>query len=325
MDDAFIDLRRNADAGAGGDTFWPSFTDIMMVIVMIFMIASTALVLRNWDLVQELRATIEAEHLAEELARSMTETSATLEEQLAQAQHINSRMRMQLMRADETRQTMQEQLAEQSKQLLALTEKQQQLAASLQQSRRSGQRNADRLAKVSNELANASSELAKVRADYEQLTTTHANLKERQLQSLDELAVSEQTRSEQALELAELRQGYSLSTREMGTLQGSYDELRVKYDKLIRPARSAKGKHVVTVRYSKENGQYLLRIRNSGETDYSAVSRKQLHRRLAKLKDDHSGNLYVKLIIPDDSGLSYTEAWTFTMDILDKYDYYHQQ
>jgi chromosome segregation ATPase len=325
MDDAFIDLRRNADAGAGGDTFWPSFTDIMMVIVMIFMIASTVLVLRNWDLVQELRATIEAEHLAEELARSMTETSATLEEQLAQAQHINSRMRMQLMQADENRQSMQEQLADQGKQLLALTEKQQQLTASLQQSRRSDQRNADRLAKVSNELANTSSELAKVRAEYEQLTTTHANLQERQLQALDELAASEQTSSEQALELAKLRQGYSLSTRQMDTLKGEYNELRVKYDKLIRPARSAKGKHVVTVRYRKENGQYLLRIRDAGETDYSVVSRKELYRRLAKLKDDHSGNLYVKLIIPDDSGLSYTEAWTFTMDVLDKYDYYHQE
>jgi chromosome segregation ATPase len=325
MDDAFIDLRRNADAGVGGDTFWPSFTDIMMVVVMIFMIASTVLVLRNQDLVQELRATIEAEHLAEELARSMTETSATLEEQLAQAQHMNSRMRMQLMRADENRATMQEQLADQGKQLLALTEKQQQLTASLQQSRRSGQRNADRLAKVSNELANASSELAKVRAEYEQLTTTHANLQERQLQALDELAASEQTRSEQALELAKLRQGYSLSTRQMDTLQGEYDELSVKYDKLIRPARSAKGKHVVTVLYSKENGHYLLRIRDTSEADYSVVSRKQLNQRLAKLKDDHSGNLYVKLIIPDDSGLSYTEAWTFTRDILDKYDYYHQE
>jgi chromosome segregation ATPase len=283
------------------------------------------LVLRNWDLVQELRATIEAEHLAEELARSMTETSATLEEQLAQAQHINSRMRMQLMQADENRQSMQEQLADQGKQLLALTEKQQQLTASLQQSRRSDQRNADRLAKVSNELANTSSELAKVRAEYEQLTTTHANLQERQLQALDELAASEQTSSEQALELAKLRQGYSLSTRQMDTLKGEYNELRVKYDKLIRPARSAKGKHVVTVRYRKENGQYLLRIRDAGETDYSVVSRKELYRRLAKLKDDHSGNLYVKLIIPDDSGLSYTEAWTFTMDVLDKYDYYHQE
>ena len=325
MDDAFIDLRRNADAGTGGDTFWPSFTDIMMVIVMIFMIASTVLVLRNWDLVKELRATIEAEHQAEELARSMTETSATLEEQLAQAQHMNSRMRMQLMRADENRESMQEQLADQGKQLLALTEKQQQLTASLQQSRRSGQRNADRLAKVSNELAKASSELAKVRAEYEQLTTTHANLQERQLQALDELASSEQTRTEQALELAKLRQGYSLSTRQIDTLQGEYDELSVKYDKLIRPARSAKGKHVVTVRYRKENGHYLSRIRDTGEADYSVVSRKELHRRLAKLKDDHSGNLYVKLIIPDDSGLSYTEAWTFTRDILDKYDYYDQK
>jgi len=220
---------------------------------------------------------------------------------------------------------MQEQLADQGKQLLALTEKQQQLTASLQQSRRSDQRNADRLAKVSNELANTSSELAKVRAEYEQLTTTHANLQERQLQALDELATSEQTRSEQALELAKLRQGFSLSTRQIDTLQGEYDELRVKYDKLIRPARSAKGKHVVTVRYRKENGRYLLRIRDTGEADYSVVSRKELYRRLAKLKDDHSGNLYVKLIIPDDSGLSYTEAWTFTMDILDKYDYYHQE
>ena len=325
MDEAFIDLRRNTGEGAGGDTFWPSFTDIMMVIVMIFMIASTVLVLRNWDLVQELRATIEAEHLAEELARSMTETSATLEEQLAQAQHINSRMRMQLMRADENRQSMQEQLADQGKQLLALTEKQQQLTASLQQSRRSDQLNADRLAKVSNELANTSSELAKVRAEYEQLTTTHANLQERQLQALDELASSEQTSSEQALELAKLRQGYSLSTQQMDTLQGEYDELMVKYDKLIRPARSAKGKHVVTVRYRKENGRNILRIRDTGEADYSVVSHKELHRRLAKLKDDHSGNLYVKLIIPDDSGLSYTEAWTFTMDVLDKYDYYHQE
>jgi len=220
-------------------------------------------------------------------------------------------MRMQLMRADENRQSMLEQLAAQSQQLLALTEEQQQLAASLQQSRRSGQRSADRLAKIS--------------AEYEQLTATHASLQERLLQALDELAASEQTGSEQAVELAKLRQGYSLSTRQMDSLQGEYDELRVKYDKLIRPARSARGKHVVTVRYWKENGHYQLRIRDTGETDYSVVSRKELHRRLSKLKDDHPGKLYVKLIIPDDSGLSYTEAWTFTMDILDKYDYYHQK
>ena len=322
MDDAFIDLRRTSGEGTGGDTFWPSFTDIMMVIVMIFMIASTVLVLRNWDLVQELRATIEAEHQAEELARSMTETSATLEEQLAQAQHINSEMRMQLMRADENRQSMQEQLSVQQQQILVLTEEQQQLAASLQQSRRARQLNADQLAKVS-------TELAKVNTDYEQLTVTHASMQERLQQALqqalDELAASEQTGREQAVELAGLRQGYSLSTQQMDDLQGEYDELRVKYDKLIRPARSAKGKYVVTVRYWKEDGYYQLRFKDAGEEDYSVVTRKELHRRLSKLKDEQSGKLYVKLIIPDDSGLSYSEAWGFTLDILDKYDYYHQK
>jgi len=325
MGDAFIDLRRNTEAGTGGDTFWPSFTDIMMVIVMIFMMASTVLVLRNWDLVQELRATIKAERQAEELARSMTESSATLEEQLAQAQHINSQMRMQLMRADENRRSLQEQLAAQSQQLLAQTEEQQQLAASLQQSRQSDQRNADRFAKASNELAKISNELAKVSAEYEQLTTSHASLQERLQQALDDLAASEQTGREQAVELAGLRQVYSLSTRKMDSLQDDYDSLRVKYDRLIQPARSAKGKHVVTVRYSKENGDYHLGIKDTGETDYSFVTRKELDRRLSKLKAAYSGDLYVKLIIPDDSGLSYNEAWTFTRDILDTYDYYQQK
>ena len=322
MDDAFVDLRRTSGEGAGGDTFWPSFTDIMMVIVMIFMIASTVLVLRNWDLVQELRATIAAERQAEELARSMTETSATLEEQLAQAQHINSEMRMQLMRADETRESMQEQLSVQQQQILALTEEQQQLAASLQQSRRARQLNVDQLAEVN-------AELARVNTEYEQLTATHVSMQERLQQALqqalDELAASEQTGREQAVELAGLRQGYSLSTQQMEDLQGEYDELRVKYDKLIRPARSAKGKYVVTVRYWKEDGYYQLRFKDAGEEDYSVVTRKELHRRLSKLKDEQSGKLYVKLIIPEDSGLSYKEAWGFTLNILDKYDYYHQK
>jgi chromosome segregation ATPase len=317
MDDAFIDLRRTTGEGTGGDTFWPSFTDIMMVIVMIFMIASTVLVLRNWDLVQELRATIAAEREAEELARSMTETSATLEEQLAQAQHINSEMRMQLMRADENRQSLQEQLSVQQQQILVLTEEQQQLAASLQDSRRVAQLNADRLAR-------ANTELATVNTEYERLKDTHTSMQERLQQVLDELAASEQTSREQAVELAGLRQGYSLSTRQMETLQGEYDELLVKYDRLVRPARSAKGKYVVTVRYWKEDGYYQLRFKDADDKDYSVVTRKELHRRLSKLKEEHAGDLYVKLIIPDDSGLSYNEAWGFTLDILDKYDYYHQ-
>lgn len=49
MSSAFIDLRQNELSESSGASFWPSFTDIMMVIVMIFMLASTVLMLRNYD------------------------------------------------------------------------------------------------------------------------------------------------------------------------------------------------------------------------------------------------------------------------------------
>ena len=317
MDGGFIDLRGNRDAGAGADSFWPSFTDIMMVVVMIFMIASTVLMLRNWDLVQELRATIEAEHEAEaqareaeELAQSMFETSATLEEQLAQAQHSNSELRMQLLRANEENRTLRAQVSLHEQQLTLLQGEQQQLTASLKQSRRDAQLQAD--------------QLQQSQARYEQLASARDTLQQRLQQVLDELARSEASRQQEAVELDALRQGNVLTGQQLASLQGEYDELRVNYDKLVKPARSAKGKYVVSVRYWKEGEYYQIRIKKMEETAYRTVSRKELHSELSQLKQQYPGSLYVKLIIPDDSGLSYNEAWGFTMDVLEKYDYYHQ-
>jgi chromosome segregation ATPase len=311
MDGGFIDLRQNPDAATGGDSFWPSFTDIMMVVVMIFMIASTVLMLRNWELVRELRATIEAEHQAEELARSMTETSATLEEQLAQAQHANSELRMQLMRMTERNRTLEEQFSAQQRQLLALEADNQKLATSLQKYRRDALLNDDQLKQARDELS--------------QLSSTNATLQQRMQQVLDELAASEEGNQKQASELAALRLGSSLTEQQLLSLQNEYSELQIKYDKLFRPARSAEGKHVVTVRYWKDGDYYQLRIKDMNEDDYRVASREQLHSELAALKEKYGNKLYVKLIIPDDSGLSYNEAWGFTVEILDKYDYYHQK
>jgi len=310
MNGGFIDLRRNTDVGTGGDSFWPSFTDIMMVVVMIFMITSTVLMLRNWDLVHELRATIMAEREAEELARSMTETSATLEEQLAQAQHANSELRIRLLQSNESSQSLREKLTATQQQLLALKSEKQQLEASLQQSRRDMQLGEDRIAES--------------RAEFDQLTIAHVTLQERLQQIIDELKRSEQDNQEQAAELAGLRSGNTLNEEQLALLRGEYDELKVKYDKLFKPARSAQGKHVVTVRYWKDGEYYQLRIKDTGEDDYTVVTRKELHMRLSELQKAHAEKLYVKLIIPDDSGLSYNDAWGFTMDILEKYDYYHR-
>ena len=304
MDEGFVDLRYQGDAGNGNDSFWPSFTDIMMVVVMIFMLASTLLMVRNWDLVRELRATIEAEREAEALARSMTETSATLEERLAQAQHDISELRMQLMRASEMNQSTQQRLGETEQKLLATETERDRVATSLQQSQREVRLAEDRS---------------------RQLSDAQATLEQRLQETLAEVQQLEQARDAQTEELAGLRQQYSISEQQFAMLQGDFDDLRVKYDKLIKPARSAQGKHVVSVRYWKEDKYYQIRIRDMDEESYQTVNRKQLHQQLSELKEKYAGKLYVKVIIPDDSGLSYNEAWGFTFDLLKKYDYYHQE
>jgi len=304
VQEGFIDLRRNTAAEAGADSFWPSFTDIMMVVVMIFMIASVVLMLRNWDLVQALRDTIESEREAEARALSMTETSATLEEQLAQAQHENSQLRIRLMRANEISRNTREQLSQQQQQLLSLQADKRQLTASLQQAQLDVQLQEDKVRQSEDR--------------YTQLASVRDTLEQRLQQVLDQLDRVEQDSRDQAAELAELRQGGSLTEQQLTLLQGEYDDLRVKYDKLVKPARSAQGKHVVTVRYWKEGKFYQIRIKDAGEDDYRVVTQ------LADLKKRYGSNLYVKLIIPDDSGLSYNEAWGFTFDVLNKYDYYHQ-
>ena len=303
MDDSFVDLRYRGEAGNGNDSFWPSFTDIMMVVVMIFMLASTFLMVRNWDLVRELRATIEAEREAEALARSMTETSATLEERLAHAQHEISELRMQLMRANELNQSLQTQLGDTGQRLQTAESERDRLATDLKQARREVQLADDR---------------------HRQLSDAYATLEQRLLETLAEVEQLEQAREAHSEEMAELRQKFSVSEQQFAMLQGDYDDLEVKYNKLIKPARSAKGKHVVSVRYWKEGKYYQIRVKDMDEEGYQTVSRKQLHQRLTELKDKYGGKLYVKVIIPDDSGLSYSEAWGFTFNILKQYDYYHQ-
>jgi predicted nuclease with TOPRIM domain len=143
-------------------------------------------------------------------------------------------------------------------------------------------------------------------------------------ETLAEVQQLELARDAQTEELAGLRQRFSVSEQQFAMLQGDYDDLRVKYDKLIRPARSAKGKHVVSVRYWKEGKYYQIRIKDMDDESYQTVSRKQLQERLSELKKKYAGKLYVKVIIPDDSGLSYNEAWSFTYNTLREYDYYHQ-
>ena len=296
MDEGFIDLRYGGERDSAGESFWPSFTDIMMVVLMIFMIASTILMLRNWELVRELRTTLEAEREAEALAQTATRTSATLEERLAQAQSEISELRMQLMRSNEQNQAAGHELVQARQQIRILENDRKGLESRLHHS--------------ALDLRHAKDILQQKQDELSRLQESFAALQQLELVQSDELAA--------------LRAQYADAELKLSGLQGSYDELSVKYDKLIKPARTASGKRLVSVRYRKEDGKYRLEFKENEQGEYKSLSRQQLDEHLTRLKDKYPGLLYVKVIIPEDSGLSYNEAWTFTQDILTSYDYYYQ-
>lgn len=111
---------------------------------------------------------------------------------------------------------------------------------------------------------------------------------------------------------------------QLRSLQGKYDTLDAKYQKLLRPARSSKGKFIVSVTYKKKGGKRIIRLKPSPTGSYKTVSKKELNKVLTKLKAKHKTDLYIKVIIPETSGLSYSEAWKFTSNLQKKYDYYLQ-
>ena len=53
------------------------------------------------------------------------------------------------------------------------------------------------------------------------------------------------------------------------------------------------------------------------------MSRIEMFRRLGALKERLGDELYIKVVIPEDSGLSYNEAWGFTKAVLTEFDYYY--
>jgi len=114
-------------------------------------------------------------------------------------------------------------------------------------------------------------------------------------------------------------------SRRLSSLEDDFGSLKVKYDKLIKPSRSAKGKYVVSVNFERINGKERIRFKDSGQENYTVVTKKQLHSKLAKLKKKYPKKLYIKIIIPEESGLTYNEAWTFMKGTLHKYDYYYQE
>ena len=319
-------------AGIGGEnSFWPSFTDIMMVITMIFLMATSLLVVRNWQLVAELQESIAAEQIASQMIESTTQENITLEERLANAEQSNSILRLRLMKKEEELDLAQTAIREQETRIASIELQNTELQFALQQSQSQLE-----AADLKIDAANAQSQTLS-----QQVAELNQRLSQQQLESdqtrkqlesaRKQIAGLSESSTRQQQSIAQLTQEKLLLNKEIEsynqqllTLKGDYETVKSKYQELIKPARTARGKYIAEVYYIKGESGNVIRYRQPGDTGFSRLSLAQVEARLDKLKREQGKNLYVKIIIPDDSGLTYNEAWDFMRKLLVKYDYYYQ-
>lgn len=381
--DNFTDLRVSHVGHGGGDSIWPSFTDIMTVIVMIFLMALLAFLIRNTQLVDELQLTIAQKNAASQSALSLEEQLAAVRARVTSLQStLESVTRdkdslQQTVTDLETEITLLAKLRDElvgenatllkdkdiNAQLLAdiridlqaakntLNEKVALLLAEKAELVVSRDKNVTALtqseeerAELSKKLVTLTEQLRVLRETVETQATENTELAS-QLEDKNTLMLGlqsskaelEQKVAEVQAELEKLTQLYASrgdevaalqaeldgSSKRYKSLQEELDTLDAKYRKLIRPARNSAGKHVVHVEYKLVNKAPIYLFGEPGETP-KPIALGELHQKLRKLKATHQQKLYTKVVIPDDSGLSYNEAWKFTQEILSKYDYYAQ-
>ena len=293
MNNEFVDLRSEH---LNSESFWPSFTDIMMVIVIIFLLTSMLLMVKNWELLDQLRNSMAAEEQAEEIIHHTSQENATLGEQLTYAQNEISMLRMQMMQASMQTNQLNSELEDKQKKILLISSEKDELKEAM----------------ISNEnkIINLTSQVSTMKEDLTQLQTDASSKQKKLENEQDKLIIITQERDEHL--------------RKLSSLETDFGSLRTKYEKLIRPARTFKDKYIVSVDYERINGKERIRIKGADDDNYTLVNKKQLHKKLAAFKKKHPESLYVRIIIPEKSGLTYNEAWNFMRGLLNKYDYYYQ-
>jgi antitoxin component HigA of HigAB toxin-antitoxin module len=180
------------------------------------------------------------------------------------------------------------------------------------------------LAEVKLFLKGAQFENKSLTQEVAELESLNLEAEERYSIASDQIEILKELIQQRETEITALQSEAETSIQEFRSLQEEYDSLDVRYRKLIRPARSTAGKQVVEVWIEKFDTGYRYQIKEPGQVEATVVDREQMDRQLQALKDKFGSALYTRIVIPEDSALTYNEAWDFTQEILQKYDYYHQ-
>jgi len=302
----FTDLRVNRQTQSSDATLWPSFTDIMTVILMVFMLTMVVVIIKNADLITQIRLSRALQADSEQQLRDNVQVLADLRLRNSDLEEAVRSTRMEIILLTDEMQRLEDNLEIKAAAIARLGDEKENLEENLRLIRLN-------LTDKQEELENAQMMIAGIRDEAER---TNRELSLQLAELLTRLEENETT----MLALTDQKTDFELA---LARQRKDFSSLEDKYLKLVRPARSALGKEVVSVQYLKDGGRDSYLIRGIGQNSWEGISKAELVSRLRRLKARLGDALYIKIVIPDDSGLSYNEAWDFTKQMLSDFDYYY--
>jgi len=303
---SFPDLRQNRAASGGEASFWPSFTDIMTVILMVFMLTMVVVIIKNADLIDQIRLSRQLQGEAESQLDSNTQVLADLRVRNTDLEEAIRSTRMEIILLTDEARVISEELDIKAAAIARLDEANEELSENLRLIRL-------QLEEKQSELSDTQAMIGGIRTEAER---ANRELSRQIAELLSRLEADEATLLSLSNEKSDLEMALARQRQDFSSLED-------KYLVLVRPARSSEGKAVVAVEFRRVQGERQYQIKGVGVEEWETVSRDGLYRRLGQLKTRWGAELYVKIVIPDGSGLSYNEAWDFTKEVLTDFDYYY--
>ncbi len=304
----FTDLRVNRQNQSSDTTLWPSFTDIMTVILMVFMLTMVVVIIKNADLINQIRLSRSLQAESEQQLRDNVQVLADLRLRNTDLEEAVRSTRMEIILLNDEMQRLEENLDIKAAAIVRLAEQKEDLQENLRLIRL-------KLTEKDQELENAQLMIGGIKDEAERV---NRELSWQIAQLLNRLEENETAMLTLADEKSDLEMALARQRKDFSSLEG-------KYLKLVRPARSSLGKQVVSVQFLKQEQQGSYLIKDLGQSRWKALSKDDLFSRLGQLKSELGDSLYIKIVIPDDSGLSYNEAWDFTKQVLSEFDYYYTE
>ena len=356
----FIDLRINHSAGGvGDDSVWPSFTDIMTVIVMIFLMALVIIMVRNFELDRELSSTVTEKEITSQenqnLTKRLVQVEATLSETKIEKNLLEAKLNEALKHLSAL--LLEQKSLQQANTLLEQQKEDAQSEIStLVNSEQALNQELDNLLvqlRRANILLEQQKEVAQ--SEIRQLTESEqafrqqikillermqeanaylAFLKQQRQISQDENSRLTQKVTELKIENSALiaernkeNNAWQVQTADslnkFKLLKDEYEELDVKYRDSIKPARSTLGKQIVTVWAAKVAVGLQYKIKLPSQSEAQVMTESKVHLTLQGLEEKWGNLLYVKVLFPTGSGILQEDAQNIT-NSLHKYDYYYK-